>query len=111
MTARYLRITLLGPGTLSAFSVTTQDSNRVNLLLLLLLLLNFSKFELIIHDHVLHYAKLKLVEHGFTESKSTVINLVTFLEFRNPVILGQSQARTVSFDISYAFDFLPHYML
>jgi hypothetical protein len=46
---------------------------------------NFSKlFEFIIHDHISHYAKLNPNQHGFTRTKSTVTNLVTFLDFLTP---------------------------
>jgi hypothetical protein len=45
----------------------------------ILFLSNFSKlFEFITHDHVLHYAKLNPSQHGFTKSRSTVTNLLTF---------------------------------
>jgi hypothetical protein len=57
---------------------------------------NFSKLlEFIIHDHVLHYVKLNPNQHGFTKSKSTVINLVTFLDFMTPVVHSQRQANAI----------------
>jgi hypothetical protein len=73
---------------------------------------NFSKlFESIIHDHVLHFVKLNPNQHGFTRTKSTVTNLVTFLDFLTPVVRGQRQADAVYFDLSNAFDLVPHNML
>jgi hypothetical protein len=73
---------------------------------------NFSKlFQFIIHDHVLHYITLNPNQHGFTKSKSTVTNLVTFLDFMTPVVRGQRQAGAVYFDLPYAFDLVPHNLL
>ncbi|PNF41595.1 hypothetical protein B7P43_G11563 [Cryptotermes secundus] len=46
------------------------------------ILSNFSKlFEFIIHDHVSHFAEFNCNQHGFTRTKYTVTNLVTFLYF------------------------------
>jgi hypothetical protein len=43
---------------------------------------NFAKlFEFIIYDHVPHHAKFSRNQHGFTRTKSTVTNLVIFLDF------------------------------
>lgn len=53
------------------------------------ILSNFSVFsEFINHDHVLHCVKLNLNHHGFTKSKPTVTNLVTFLDFLTSVVRG-----------------------
>jgi hypothetical protein len=42
---------------------------------------NSSKlFEFKDHDHVSHYAKFNPNQHGFSRAKSTVTNLVTFVE-------------------------------
>jgi hypothetical protein len=76
------------------------------------LLNNFSKlFEFIIHDDVSHYAKFNPNQHGFTRTKSTVTNLVTYLDFLTPVVRGQRQADAIYFDVSNAFDLVPHNML
>jgi hypothetical protein len=73
---------------------------------------NFAKlFEFIIHDHVSHFAKFNPNQHGFTRTKSTVTNLVTFLDLLTPVVRGQRQADAVYFDLSNAFDLVPHDML
>jgi hypothetical protein len=73
---------------------------------------DFSKLpEFIIHNHVLHYVKLNPNQHGFTKSKSTVTNLVTFLDFMTPVVRCQRQADGVYFDLSNAFDLVPHNLL
>jgi hypothetical protein len=73
---------------------------------------NLSKlFEFIIHDHVSHHAKLNPNQHGFTRTKSTITNLVTFLDFLAPVVHGQGQADAIYFDFSNAFDLVPHNML
>jgi hypothetical protein len=66
---------------------------------------NFSKlFEFIIHDHILHYAKFNPNQHGFTRTKSTGTNLVTFLDFLTPVVHGQHQADAIYLDLFNAFD-------
>jgi hypothetical protein len=73
---------------------------------------NFSKLlEIIIHDHVLLYVKLNPNQLGFTRSKSTVTNLVTFLDFVTPVVRSQRQADAVYFDLYNAFDLVPHNLL
>jgi hypothetical protein len=70
---------------------------------------NFSKLlEFIIHDHVLHYVKLNPNQHDFTKSKSTVTNLVTFLDFMTLVFRSQRQADAVYFNLSNAFVLVPH---
>jgi hypothetical protein len=73
------------------------------------ILSNFSKlFQIIIHDHVSHYAKYIPNQHSFTTTKSTVTNFVTFLDFLTPVDRGQRQADALHFDLSQAFDLVPH---
>jgi hypothetical protein len=75
------------------------------------ILKNFSNlFEFIIHD-VSHYAKFNLNQHGFTRTKSTDTNLVTFLDFLTPVVRGQGQADAIYFDLSNTLDLVPHNML
>jgi hypothetical protein len=74
---------------------------------------NFSKvFEYIMHDHVSHYFthKLNPCQHGFTKSKSTVTNLVTYLDFVTPLVCSHHQV-AVYFDPSSAFDLVPHSLL
>jgi hypothetical protein len=61
--------------------------------------------------HVSHYAKFNPNQHGFTWTKSTVTNMVTFLNFLTPVVRGQRQADAIYFDLSSAFDLVPHNML
>jgi hypothetical protein len=57
---------------------------------------DFSKlFEFIIRSNVLRYVNLNANQYGFTKSKSTVTNLVTFLDFMTPVVRGQRQADIV----------------
>jgi hypothetical protein len=75
------------------------------------ILKKFSKlFESVIHDHVSHYLKFKLnpCQHGFTKSKSTTTNLVTYLAFITPLVGSQRQADAVYFDLTSAFDLVPH---
>jgi hypothetical protein len=72
---------------------------------------NFSKlFELVVQDHISHYFKFKLnaCQHGFTKSKSTITNFVTYLEFITPLIASQGQADAIYLDLSSAFDLVPH---
>jgi hypothetical protein len=78
------------------------------------LLNNFSKlFEFVIHDHVSHYLKVKIspYQHGFTKSKSAITNLVTYLDFISPLVGSQTQADAIYFDLSNAFDLVPHSLL
>ncbi|PNF28673.1 hypothetical protein B7P43_G08234 [Cryptotermes secundus] len=76
------------------------------------LLNNISKLlEFIIHHHISHYIKLHPNQHGFTKSKSTAINLVSFLDIMTPVVCSQCQADAVYFDFSSAFDLVPHTLL
>jgi hypothetical protein len=73
---------------------------------------DFSKLlPFIIHEHVSHYAKFNPTQHGFTRTKSTVTNMVTFLDSLTPVVCGQRQAGALYFDPSNAFDLVPHNML
>jgi hypothetical protein len=75
---------------------------------------NFSKiFESIIHDHLLFYFKFKQHsnQHGFVKSKSTVPNLVTYLDDVLPSVCPQGQFDSVYFDLSQAFDKVPHTLL
>jgi hypothetical protein len=72
------------------------------------LLNHFSKvFKFIIHDYVSNFLKSKLnhSQHGFIKSKSTVTNLVTFLELVTPLVCSHGQT---DFDFSNAFNILPH---
>jgi hypothetical protein len=67
-------------------------------------------FEFVVHDHISHYFKCKLnaCQHRFTKSKSTITNLVTYLEFITPLVTSQGQADVIYFDLSSAFDLVPH---
>jgi hypothetical protein len=74
----------------------------------------FSKvFEYIMHDHIYHFFKSKLnsSQHGFNKSKSTITNLVIFLDFVTPLVCSQGQVDSIHFDFSNAFDILPHALL
>jgi hypothetical protein len=75
---------------------------------------NFSKiFESIVHDHLSFYFKFKLHsnQHGFVKSKSTVTNLVTYLNDVLPSVCSQGQFDYVYFDLGLAFDKVPHTLL
>jgi hypothetical protein len=78
------------------------------------LLSNFSKiFEFVIHDHVSHYLKSKSSphQHGFSKTRSTSTNLVTYVDFISPVVDSQRQADAIYFDLSDAFDLVSHSLL
>jgi hypothetical protein len=62
-------------------------------------------------NHVSHYAKFNPNQHGFTRTRYTVTNLVTFLDFFTPVFRGYRQADAIHFDLSNAFGLVPHTML
>jgi hypothetical protein len=70
-------------------------------------------FKFIIHDHVSRFLKYKLKSshHGFIESKSTVTNLVIFLDFVTTLICLQGQTDSSYFDFSNSFDILSHALL
>jgi hypothetical protein len=51
---------------------------------------------------------LNICQHGFIKSKSTVINLVTYLDFVTSLVCSQCQVDAICFDLSSAFDFVPH---
>jgi hypothetical protein len=75
---------------------------------------NFSKvFEIIILDHIYHLFKSKLnsSQHGFIKSKSTITNLVTFLDFVTLLVCSQGQVDSIYYDFSNAFDIFPHALL
>jgi hypothetical protein len=69
-------------------------------------------FELVIHDHVSHYLKSKLnpCQHGFTKSKSTITNLVTYLDFITPVVSSQGQADAIYFAVLSTLSLIPCYV-
>jgi hypothetical protein len=75
------------------------------------ILSNFSKIvESIIHDYLSFYFKFKLHpnQHGSFKSKSTVTNLVTYLNDVLPSVYSQGHFDSVYFDLSQAFDKVPH---
>jgi hypothetical protein len=75
---------------------------------------NFSNIvESIIHDHLSFYFKFKLHpnQHGFVKSKSTVTNLVTYLNDVLPSVRSQGQFDSVYFYLSQAYDKVPHTLL
>jgi hypothetical protein len=75
---------------------------------------NFSKlFELFTQGYISYFLKFKLnpCQHGFTKSKSTISNLVTCLEFITSLVTSQGQADAIYFDLSSAFDLVPHTLL
>lgn len=75
------------------------------------LLPNFSKlFEKIIVDHISCHVKnfLSPHQHGFVQGRSTVTNLVSFLQFTTPAVIDRLQVDTIYFDLSKAFDLVDH---
>jgi hypothetical protein len=77
------------------------------------LLNNFPVFLSIIHDQPSYYFKSKLhpSQHGFIKSKSTVTNLITYLNKVTPVVCSQGQMEAVCFDLNQAFYKVPHTLL
>jgi sarcosine oxidase/L-pipecolate oxidase len=56
-------------------------------------------------------SKLNPCQHGFTKSKSTITNLVTYLDFITPLVSSQGKADAIYFDLRSAFDLVPHTLL
>jgi hypothetical protein len=78
------------------------------------LLNNFSNvFEFAIHDHMSHYFTHKLhpSQHVVLKHKSTTTNLVTYLDFISPLVSSQRQVDSIYFNLSSAFDLVPHPIL
>jgi hypothetical protein len=75
---------------------------------------NFSKVsEFIIYEHVFYYfkSKLNICQHGFTKSKTTVTNLVTYLDLVNYLVCYRSQVDAIYFNLSSASGLVPHALL
>jgi hypothetical protein len=75
---------------------------------------NFSKlFEFLVHDHASHYLKsiFNPCQHGFTKCKSTTTNLVSYLDYITPLVGSQRQVDAIYFDLTSAFDLVPHTLL
>jgi hypothetical protein len=76
------------------------------------LISNLSKlFEFITHSHILNYIKINPNQHGLDKSKSTVTNLVSFLDFMASVVRGQRQDDGLYFELYNAFDLIPPKLL
>lgn len=54
--------------------------------------------------------KLHPIHHGFIKSKSTLTNLVTYLNDALPSFYSQGQFDCVDLDLSEAFDKVPHFL-
>jgi hypothetical protein len=75
---------------------------------------NFSKiFEFIVHNHLSNFFKHKLnpAQHGFHKFNSTTTNLVTDPNSIMLSVCTQGQIDSVYFDLSSAFDIVPHNIL
>jgi hypothetical protein len=76
----------------------------------------FELFNFVIYDLALYYLKFKLnpYQHTFTKSKSTVTNLVLYLNFFfTPLVCSQRQADAIYeyFDLRSAFYLVPYSLL
>jgi hypothetical protein len=74
----------------------------------------FSKIvESTIHDQLSFYFKFKLhpSRNGFIKSKSTAINLLSYLNSITNSVSSQRQTDSIYFDLSLAFDKAPHILL
>jgi hypothetical protein len=65
------------------------------------------------HDNLSFYFKFKLHpnQHGFVKSKSTVTNLLTYLNDVPPSVCSQGQFDSVYFDLGQTFDKVPRTLL
>jgi hypothetical protein len=55
--------------------------------------------------------KISPYQHGFSKTKSTSTNLVTYVDFIYPTVGSQRQADAIYFDLSNAFGLVPHSLL
>jgi hypothetical protein len=69
--------------------------------------------EFLIYEQVSHYVKFKLnpCQHGFSKSKFTVTNLVTYLDIIVPLAGFQRQADYINFDLSSEHNAVTHTLL
>lgn len=78
------------------------------------LLNSFSKiFEMVVFEHLYSTVSPYLSEHqhGFVRKRSTVTNLVSFMEYVAPIIENRGQVDVIYFDMSKAFDSVNHKLL
>jgi hypothetical protein len=80
-----------------------------------LLLDSFSKvFAFLIHEHLSYYFKRKLnsSQHGFfSQSKSTITNMVSYLHFISPLVCSQRQVDVLFLDLSIAYSLSDAYVI
>lgn len=67
-------------------------------------------FEIVIHAGLSYYFRHKLsaLQHGFSKGCSVEMNLCSFLQYSVPFVLTRSQADTIYFNMSKAFDRVNH---
>ncbi|XP_030765285.1 uncharacterized protein LOC115889440 [Sitophilus oryzae] len=92
----------------------SENTNNIEDYRFIAIISNFAKkFEMCIFEKLFYQVKRLIVDeqHGFIPNRSTVIDLVCFLQYTYKAIEAASQVDAISMDFSKAFDRMDHQIL